>query len=466
MQIPIVQAAPLVKVHGEAFRDLFENRRQFEHFENYVTGLMVLDNKTLTNMARCMVDSADKTNWSRFLSEAPWAEQAINARRISYLLEPTQKLRRSGAESVLVIDDTLCEHVGSLFEYIDRHYDHGEDRYPLAHNPVTSFYVSGVVRFPVDLRLYRRYEDVTNWESFVKTHFPERTIPTQKKERGTLHKALEETLLQDPAFHALHEQFRTKIALAIELIEQAQKHQLGFGIVVFDSWYLAEELVTVLKSAHKDWISLLKKNRTLETNSFVLRNADGEPIVFPKPHVQVQEVVPLIPANAYRPVMVNDTPYWCFTLTVRLPTLGKVRLVVSFDNPDLKGTYALLVTNRLDWTVQRILNTYLQRWPIETFYQDSKTCLGLDTYRMRSAEAIGKHWCLVFVAYSFLHLDCLAASLKQSPLPVKTIGQACRDQAQKLLEALIMFAFDKIQQGATVASVLDTLFAKKSLAVT
>ena len=461
MQMPIVQAAPIVKSHAEAFRDLFENRRQFEHFQNYVTGLMVLDNKTLTNMARCLVNSADKTNWSRFMAESPWEEQAVNARRIEYMLSQSQAMRRSGAESPLVIDDTLCEHVGSLFEYIDHHYDHGEDRYPLAHNPVTSYYVSGVVRFPVDLRLYRRYEEVTDWEACVKQHFPERTIPVKKKERAAFHKAVDPILLQDPAFHLLHEQFQTKITLAIALIQQAERHQLPFGIVLFDSWYLAEELVVVIQTAHKDWISLLKKNRTLETNSFVLKDADGKPIIFPKPHVQVQAVVPLIPATAYRPVVVNDKTYWCFTLTVRLPGLGKVRLVVSFDNPDLKGTYALLVSNRLDWTMQRILKTYLQRWPVETFYQDSKTCLGLDAYRMRSAEAIGKHWCLVFVAYSFLHLDCLAASLKQSPLPVKTIGQACRDQAQQLLEALILLAFDKLQQGFTAASVLETLFAKQ-----
>ncbi|MHB8625107.1 MAG: hypothetical protein ACYDBJ_04135 [Aggregatilineales bacterium] len=44
-------------------------------------------------------------------------------------------------------------------------------------------------------------------------------------------------------------------------------------------------------------------------------------------------------------------------------------------------------------------------------YQDSKTCLGLDSYRMQSAHAIGKHRCLVFVGYWFLHLDCLALSL-------------------------------------------------------
>ena len=40
--MPIVQAALIVKSRAEAFRDLIENRRQFEHFQNYVTGLMVL----------------------------------------------------------------------------------------------------------------------------------------------------------------------------------------------------------------------------------------------------------------------------------------------------------------------------------------------------------------------------------------------------------------------------------------
>ncbi|MHB8630156.1 MAG: hypothetical protein ACYDBJ_29140 [Aggregatilineales bacterium] len=45
MQIPIVEAAPLVQRHATAFRDLFADRRQYEHFEQYLTGLMVLDSK-------------------------------------------------------------------------------------------------------------------------------------------------------------------------------------------------------------------------------------------------------------------------------------------------------------------------------------------------------------------------------------------------------------------------------------
>src|SRR2546425_328952 len=98
-----------------------------------------------------------------------------------------------------------------LFDYVARHYNQGADTYPLANNPVTSHYVSGPVRFPVDLRLYRRYEELTRWEAFVHKHFPDRLIPTQKKERARLHKAVDAILLEDPDFQKLHQQFRTKI---------------------------------------------------------------------------------------------------------------------------------------------------------------------------------------------------------------------------------------------------------------
>jgi SRSO17 transposase len=152
MQLPIVAPAPLVTAHAGAFRNLFENRRQFRHFQNYLTGLMVLPNKSMANMTRCILDSADKTNLSRFFCAAPWLQDQVNHRRVRYLLEQTRSVWKGKAESVLVIDDTPCEHVGGLFGHIARHYNHSDDTYPLAHNPVTSHHVSGAVRFPVDLR--------------------------------------------------------------------------------------------------------------------------------------------------------------------------------------------------------------------------------------------------------------------------------------------------------------------------
>ena len=153
MELPIVGPAPVVAAHAAVFRDLFDNRCQCRHVQHYLTGLIVLPNQSLTNMARCLLESADNTTLSRVLSDAPWREDTVNRRRIRFMRQQTTPHRRRRRESLVVLDDTVCEHVGSLFEAVDRHYNHGDDTYPLAHHPVTSFYVSGPVRFPLALRL-------------------------------------------------------------------------------------------------------------------------------------------------------------------------------------------------------------------------------------------------------------------------------------------------------------------------
>ena len=463
MQLPIVTTAPIIAQHGSKFRWLFQNKNQFRHFQNYLTGLTVLDNKTMANITRCLLDSADKSNLSRFFTEAKWSGAEVNEYRLEYMLQETSKQRRSAKHSVLPIDDTLCEHVGSLFEYVDQHYNHSNQSYPLGHNLVTAHYVSGAVRFPVDFRLYRRYEEFTQWETFVAKHFPDETIPKQKKARNKFRQQVEPTLLADDEFRLLHESFQTKITLATELVRYAIAQGLPFDTVLFDSWYLAPELLAVLAQHHKNWISILKTNRNVLTNSFVLKDAAGQPLRFDKGKIQVKDLVPLIPTTAFKPVEVDGTTYYCFTKNVRLSSLGKVRLVISFDNPDCKGTCVVLVTNHLSWSAQKIIATYLLRWPIETFYQDIKQHLGLDDYRMRDMNAIQKHWSLVFVAYSFLHLDCLSNSTGQNTaFPGKSLGQAVRQQGRFVIEALIMHAHHLISQGQAANEVFDSLFAKQN----
>jgi SRSO17 transposase len=153
MEWPIVAPAPIVTAHAAVFRDLFEHQGQVRHFQHDLTGLIVLPHKSLAHMARCRLDSADNTTLSRFLSEAPWREQEVNRRRIRFMRQQTKPPRRRRRDSLVVIDDTLCEHVGSLLDYVERHDNHGDGTDPLAHHPVTSCYVSGPVRFPLGLRL-------------------------------------------------------------------------------------------------------------------------------------------------------------------------------------------------------------------------------------------------------------------------------------------------------------------------
>ena len=92
------------------------------------------------------------------------------------------------------------------------------------------------------------------------------------------------------------------------------------------------------------------------------------------------------------------------------------------------GHSVVLVTNRLGWSAAKIISLCGHRWPPDTFDQDGQGQWGCNAYRMRGAEAIGKHWCLVFVAHSLWHLTCRPAGPDRMQGLIQTIRDACRQQ--------------------------------------
>jgi hypothetical protein len=275
------------------FHEPFENRRQFQHFENYLTGLMVLSNKSMANISRCVLESADKTNLSRFFSEAPWEQEQVNEKRLTYMLEQTAAVRRKAAQSCVIVDDTLCEHVGSVFEYVDRHYDHCEGRYPLGHNVVTTHFVSGAGA----LRATCGCTGATKSRRLGRVR-AQAFSGAGDSDGEKAADAVAQTggrALSGRRIAALHKQFQTKIALATEGIKQAVEAPVPFQTVLMDSWFLVQRWWRNWPNWKKDWVSLLKKNRNLDVNSFTVRDAQGQKIVLAGPHIKVEELVPRIP---------------------------------------------------------------------------------------------------------------------------------------------------------------------------
>lgn len=126
MEWPSVAPAPVVTEHAAVCRDRFENQCQCRHCQHDLTGLIVLPKKSLARMSRCVLDRADNTNVSRFLSEAPWREDAVNRRRLGLLRQQPKPHRRRRRDSRGVIDDPLCAPVGSLVDDGDRPDNHGD----------------------------------------------------------------------------------------------------------------------------------------------------------------------------------------------------------------------------------------------------------------------------------------------------------------------------------------------------
>ena len=96
MEWPIVGLAPVIAEHTAVFRDVFDHQCPFRHVQHDLTGLIVLPNKRLTHLARCLLASADNTNLSRFFAEASWREEEVNRRRESLLALDESPVRTRG----------------------------------------------------------------------------------------------------------------------------------------------------------------------------------------------------------------------------------------------------------------------------------------------------------------------------------------------------------------------------------
>ena len=59
----------------------------------------------------------------------------------------------------------------------------------------------------------------------------------------------------------------------------------------------------------------------------------------------------------------------------------------------------------------------------------------------------------------------LPPSLTKGSLPIKTIGEACRQQAQALMQALILYAHERLQLGQRGEDIFGYLFAKQQPAL-
>jgi hypothetical protein len=462
MLVPILQPIPVVEKYAHKFKAIFANEPEYEQFKNYLSGLVVVERKNFSQIASRMINSADKTNISRFMNNERWSGEEFNDERVELIYQRTKQYD-SNKPGYLIFDDTLDEHVGTMFEHIARHYDHSDGSYKLAQNPVTSHYVRGTISFPVAFRSYHNYDKVTNWEEHFRKNFPEIKIPAQSKERNKLKKKYETQLLsKDQEFAAKHAAFKTKITLACELVEDAISRDLAFSVVLFDAWYLAPELIAVIEKYQKAWISILKPNRKLQANSLKIYDQDGNRIVFEDGEIKVEDLINQIPKSAYQAVVVNEeTTYWAFSFTAQIATLGKVRLVISFDNEKCEGNYVILVTRQTYWEAKRIILTYCCRFQIEVFYKDAKQQLGFSDYQCRKEPAIEKHWYLVFCAYSLLKLDMLQAPVYQTwQRKLKTISVAVRRQAQAVIEKLILTSHKLLSIETNPKALFSFLFGK------
>lgn len=440
MRLPIVQYPNIVVENLSNFSSVFTTEEQQKHFCEYITGLIAGDKATITAINALFLNKNDQSALNKFVTQAEWDENELNRRRIQ--LELVRLHRRPVSETAgrLILDDTMAHHTRCSMEALAYLRDHSLGHNVWAHNVVTSYYVNRSDQFPVDLRVYlqfnRKYEKQVQKKA-AETWLTEPTLTNIRQYLAIL-------LSQ----HYRQQVYQPKTQLGAALLRQAIELGLPFSVVLFDSWFLRAPLVAAVQAVDKDWLAACPKDRL---------------VLYRGRWMQVQEFIKTIPAKAYRPYRTGSHLFWAFTKVLPMKNLQRqrVRIVASYeDQVQLDKTPNFYATNRKDWEPKRILTTYLDRWPTETFNEDVKGNLGFEDYQLRALRAIRRHWYLSFVAYSLLGDQGPPGRSRWAVRgQFQSTGQRCRAVVDELLGYLVHWIAQQVEQGAEANHILQLLLA-------
>ena len=132
----IVDFPTVVQEALTIFGDLFDTEPARRHFAEYLTGLIVAENKTVSGINREFALTTDQSCLNRWLTEVEWDVTALNDRRLTWLQQAPQT--RYSVRGVIAIDNTLVTHEGKLIEDVEWFWDHADERHVIAHDYIIS----------------------------------------------------------------------------------------------------------------------------------------------------------------------------------------------------------------------------------------------------------------------------------------------------------------------------------------
>lgn len=381
--LPVMGSPGVVEEFAGFFRRLF-SWHQFRRFKQYLSGLITGGKATVSRIASRLVERADQSSLNRFLTLYGWDEEQMNRRRLDLLQSMEETMWRR--EGVVAIDDTLLPKRGRKMPGAGKLWDHSSGRYVHAQCLVTSHYADPERDYPVGFRQYFKHGSREAGESG----------------------------------------FRTKMELAVELVDECEMLGIAAENYVFDAWFLSQELVDHIKTYGKGWISRLKSNRIVHTG---------------KGSTSVREWAEALPGEAFKEVRVAGRSFWAYTRVLEVNGLGRVRVVVCHDGPDLEGDPVYLATGRLYWEERRVIEAYGLRFRVDNFYKDAKQSLGLGGCNLRSLKGTRRHWQLGILGYSLLRARVCRSRLYKKLGSDQTIGAECRQAFIDLLQNLIQWVY-------------------------
>ena len=316
----IVEFPTVVQDAARDFGDLFSCEPQRRHFAEYLTGLMVAQNKTITGIIAEFAETTDQSCLNRFITQVDWDVDELNQRRLD-LLQKDSSTRYSD-QGVIAIDDVLIDHHGKFIKDVGWFWDHAEGRNKIAHDYLFVNYVcTSGKHYPLEFRRFKKREQC----------------------------------------EATGETFENHTLLFCQLVDWTCERNIP-GDFAFDNYFTNAENLNHIHA---------KKDKFDRPRGYVGDLKFNRKIQFKGKELKAEELAASIPSESRKELRRGDKRQWYFTCTIRIPKVNhKVRIVIIWDKKRDGKPRKILVTNRVRWEVCRILRVYRHRWTgTETYHR-------------------------------------------------------------------------------------------------
>lgn len=186
----------------------------------------------------------------------------------------------------------------------------------------------------------------------------------------------------------------SKIDMVCQIAEQ-----LPFGVhhkayALCDSWFTCKKVIDAHARRNYELIGALKSNRVIYPTQCALGISVG----------QFAKSITKSKANL---VTVGKRSYWTYRYQGKLNDIKEAVVVVSWPEEAFGNEAAMrcFLCTDITLSAQTILSYYSGRWPIEVYFQQSKSKLAFGKYQVRSLESIEKYFVLNALAYIFFMMD-------------------------------------------------------------
>lgn len=306
-----------------------------------------------------------------------------------------EKVERTDAPKCYLLDDTLLEKTGCHIEKISRVFDHAGGHCVLGFKLLLLALSDGTSTLPVDFSLHR--EKGKN-KDFGLTG-QERKRQFRFTRQGS-----------NPDYVRAKECDRSKIDVAIEMLQRAWRHGIRAEYLLADSWFACEKLIGAVRAIGKGavhYIGLGKMGRTRYEVRGRSHNAN--------------ELVSLYAREESH----QCRKYKCMYISLRA-RLGNQPVRIFLVRYGKNKNWNIMLCSDMEMSFVRAFELYQMRWNIEVLNKECKGYLALGQCQGRNFNGQIADCTLCFITYIVLALGKRFATYE-------TMGEIFRAEKEQLL---------------------------------